>query len=54
MASQKSGRTYGPHNCLHFAWYNFVRRHQTIRMTPTMAAGITDNIWTMRELLEAA
>jgi len=40
--------------CLHFAWYNFVRRHQTIRMTPAMAAGITDHMWTMRELLEAA
>jgi IS1 family transposase len=40
--------------CVHFAWYNFIRRHQTLRMTPAMAAGITDHMWTMREVLEAA
>lgn len=40
--------------CLHFAWYNFVRRHQALRMTPAMAAGITSRFWTLRELLEAA
>ena len=41
---------------LHFAWYNFVRRHQALRMTPAMAAGITGitgSMWTMRQLLEA-
>jgi transposase-like protein/IS1 family transposase len=36
-----------------FAFYNFCRRHQTLRMTPAMAAGITDHIWTVRELLGA-
>ena len=40
--------------CLHFGWYNFVRRHRTLRVTPAMAAGITDHMWTMRELLETA
>lgn len=39
---------------LWYTFYNFCRRHQTLRMTPAMAAGITDNMWTMRELLEAA
>jgi transposase-like protein/IS1 family transposase len=37
-----------------FAFYNFCRRHQTLRMTPAMAAGIADHIWTVRELLEVA
>ncbi len=37
-----------------FAFYNFCRRHQTLRVTPAMAAGITDHIWSVRELLEAA
>jgi len=37
--------------CLHFAWYNFVRVHKSLRVTPAMEAGITDHIWTMRELL---
>lgn len=36
---------------LWIAWYNFVRMHSTIRMTPCMAAGITNTIWTMRDLL---
>ena len=29
--------------CLHFAYYNFCRIHQTLRITPAMAAGITGN-----------
>ena len=37
---------------LHFAHYNFVRVHRTIRATPTMAAGITSSLWTLEELLE--
>jgi len=39
---------------LHFAHYNFVRVHQTLRTTPAMAANITDHLWTLEELLEAA
>ena len=39
---------------LWFAFYNFCRRHQTLRMTPAMGAGVTDHIWSVRELLEAA
>jgi transposase-like protein/IS1 family transposase len=39
---------------LYFAWYNFCRRHRTIRCTPAMEARITDNIWTIPELVEAA
>jgi transposase-like protein/IS1 family transposase len=39
---------------IHFAWYNFVRVHRTLRTTPAMASGLTDHIWTLRELLEAA
>jgi IS1 family transposase len=36
---------------LHFAHYNFVRIHQTLRVTPAMAAGITDHVWELEELL---
>jgi IS1 family transposase len=39
---------------LHFAHYNFVRIHQTLRCTPAMEAGITDHVWSLPELLEAA
>jgi IS1 family transposase len=37
---------------LHFAHYNFVRIHTTLRMTPAMAAGVTKNLWTIRDLIE--
>lgn len=39
---------------LHFAWYDFCRVHETLRMTPAMALGVTDHIWTIGELLDAA
>jgi hypothetical protein len=39
---------------LHFAHYNFVRIHQTLRVTPAMAAGVTDHLWTLGELLNAS
>ena len=39
---------------LHFAYYNFVRRHITLRCTPAMAAGVTGTFWTVGDLLEAA
>jgi len=38
---------------LHFAHYNFVRIHQTLRITPAMAAGLTPQVWTLKDLLEA-
>lgn len=36
---------------LHFAHYNLLRVHRTLRVTPAMEAGITDHIWTWHELL---
>jgi IS1 family transposase len=39
---------------LHFAYYNLVKRHISIRCTPAMAAGIERSFWTVRELVEAA
>src|SRR5579864_4307646 len=38
---------------LHFAYYNFVKRHNTLRMTPAMAAGIERDFWTVCDLVEA-
>ena len=38
---------------LHFAYYNFVKRHNTLRMTPAMAAGIERDFWTVADLVEA-
>jgi IS1 family transposase len=37
---------------LHFAHYNFVRVHRTLRCTPAMAAGVTNRLWSIAELIE--
>jgi IS1 family transposase len=37
---------------LHFAHYNFVRWHRTIRCSPAMAAGVSRHLWSMEELVE--
>ena len=39
---------------LHFAYYNFVKRHNTLRTTPAMAAGVESTQLSVGELLEAA
>jgi hypothetical protein len=35
---------------LHFVYYNFCRIHQTLRVTPAMAAGVTDRLWDVEDL----
>lgn len=39
---------------LHFAYYNFVRPHKTLRCTPAMAAGLTNNFWSVGDLVDMA
>jgi len=36
---------------LHFAHYNFVRIHGKLRVTPAMEAGITNHLWSIRDLI---
>jgi len=36
------------------AHYNLCRLHEALRITPAMALGVTDHIWTIGELVEAA
>jgi IS1 family transposase len=35
---------------LHFMHYNFCRKHQTVKTTPAIAAGLTDRLWTLHDL----
>src|SRR6185369_8387585 len=37
---------------LFFCQYNYVQRHGTLKMTPAMAAGISDHQWTVAEMIE--
>ncbi len=39
---------------LHFMYYNFVRIHQTLRVTPAMAAGVTDCLWELEDIVRLA
>jgi hypothetical protein len=35
---------------LHMMYYNFVRIHKTLRVTPAIAAGVTDRLWEMADI----
>ena len=36
---------------LYTVWYNFVRVHKTLRVTPAMQAGLADHVWEMAEVV---
>jgi hypothetical protein len=36
---------------LHFMHYNFCRVHQTLRVIPAMAAGLSDHVWELEEIV---
>ena len=38
---------------LHFAYYNFVRIHRSLKVTPVMAAGVSQTLWTIGDLIES-
>lgn len=37
---------------LHFMYYNFVRIHQTLRTSPAMAAGVSDRLWEIGDIVD--
>jgi hypothetical protein len=36
---------------LYTVWYNFVRMHKTLRCAPAMAAGVSDRLWSMEDVV---
>lgn len=54
LAFSKKFENFSAAVALHFAYYNFVKRHGSLRMTPAMAAGIERDFWTVGDLVEAA
>ena len=36
---------------LYFVFYNFTRIHKTLRVSPAMAAGITDRLWSLEDVI---
>jgi IS1 family transposase len=37
---------------LHYMHYNFVRQHKTLRVSPAMAAGVSDRLWSVSDIVE--
>ena len=35
---------------IHAVYYNFARIHKTLRITPAMAAGLSDHVWSLEEI----
>lgn len=36
---------------LYYFAYNFIKIHRTLRVTPAMAAGVTDHLWSASDLV---
>ncbi len=51
-AFSKKLRNHAAAIALHFMNYNFCRIHQTLRVTPAMAAGVTDHLWEIGEIVD--
>ena len=54
LAFSKKRENFAAAVGLHFAYYNFVKRHNTLRCTPAMAAGVTHTTWSVGDLVEAS
>jgi hypothetical protein len=37
---------------LYFMFYNFVRIHKTLKVTPAMEAGVTDHLWDIEDIIK--
>jgi transposase-like protein/IS1 family transposase len=52
-AHSKSRKHHVAAQALFVAWYNFARKHETLKgKSPAMASGLADHVWSVRELLE--
>jgi hypothetical protein len=47
---RKSGSVSVSMAAIHAVYYNFARIHKTLRITPAMAAGLSDHIWSLEEI----
>jgi len=50
-AFSKKVENHEHHLALHFMNYNFARIHQSLRITPAMAAGVTDHLWNIENII---
>lgn len=50
----KKVENHGHAVALHFMHYNFGRIHKSLRITPAMAAGVSDHVWSLEEIAALA
>jgi hypothetical protein len=51
-AFPKKAENYAHMMAIYFMHYNFVRIHQTLRVTPAMAAMVTGRLWEMSDMVK--
>ena len=47
----KKPENHGHSVTIHFMHYNFLRIHQSLRVTPAMAAGVTNKLWSLTDMV---
>ena len=50
-AFSKKAENHAHMIALYTTWYNFVRQHKTLRVAPAMAAGLSDRLWSMEDVV---
>jgi hypothetical protein len=51
-AFSKKAENHAHMMAIYFTHYNFVRIHQTLKITPAMAAGVTRKLWEMVDMVK--
>ena len=51
-AFSKKAENHAHMMAIYFMFYNFVRIHQTLKITPAMAAGVTSKLWEMADMVK--
>jgi hypothetical protein len=50
-AFSKKIENHGHSLALYFLYYNFIRIHKSLKMSPAMAAGVTDKLWSVEDIV---
>jgi hypothetical protein len=53
-ASSKKTQNHAAVVAIHAVHYNFARIHKTLRITPAMAADLSDHVWSLEEIVRIA
>ena len=50
-AFSKKLENHAAATAIHFLYYNFARIHRTVRTSPAQAAGVTETLWSIRDIV---